>query len=77
MTDWNETLDMEESAQRFYRQLFLRRYALLLEKAEHTFRLSPETMMDLRKKVLTLDWIDTGLEKLELREAHLKVPKGS
>ncbi len=58
------TMDSE----RFYRQLFLRRYALLLEKAEQVFRLSPDTMAELRKKILNLDWIDSGLEKLD---AHL------
>lgn len=56
-------MDCEEE-RRFYRQLFLRRYALLLEKAEHTFRIPPEVMQDLRRRILTLDWVDRGVEKL-------------
>ncbi len=55
---------MEDEERRFYRQLFLRRYALLLEKAEHTFRVSPETMRELRASILCLDWVDRGVEKL-------------
>ena len=50
--------------ERFYRQLFLKRYALLLEKAEHTFRIPKETMEILRSQILTLDWVDTGVRKL-------------
>lgn len=59
-------MDLE---QRFYRQLFLRRYALLLEKAEHTYKLPTDTMMQLRRSILSLDWADTGIEKLEKRLA--------
>jgi hypothetical protein len=58
---------MDSNEHRFYRQLFLRRYALLLEKAEHTFRIPPETMGILRSHILSLDWVDTGVEKLEAR----------
>ena len=59
---------METSLEnRFYRQLFLRRYALLLEKAEHTFRIPPETMRLLRSHILSLAWVDAGVEKLEAR----------
>ncbi len=56
-----------ELEQRFYRQLFLRRYALLLEKAEHTYKLPPETMDLLRRRILCLDWADAGIEKLGKR----------
>lgn len=55
---------MEDEERRFYRQLFLRRYALLLEKAEHTFHVSPETMRELRARILCLGWVDHGVEKL-------------
>jgi hypothetical protein len=58
-----------ELEQRLYRQLFLRRYALLLEKVEHTYKLSPETMDLLRRRILCLDWADAGIEKLEKRLA--------
>ncbi len=58
---------MESLEHRFYRQLFLRRYALLLEKAEHTFRIPPETMRILKSHILSLAWVDEGVEKLETR----------
>jgi hypothetical protein len=58
-----------ELEQRLYRQLFLRRYALLLEKVEHTYKLPPETMDLLRRRILSLDWADAGIEKLGKRLA--------
>jgi hypothetical protein len=54
-----------ELSHRFYRQLFLRRYALLLEKAEHTFRLPADVVCRLRSHILSLDWVDGGIELLE------------
>ena len=56
--------DTNTMDERFYRQLFLRRYALLLEKAEHTFKIPKETMDLLRSRILTLDWVDVGVRKL-------------
>lgn len=53
-----------DDERRFYRQLFLRRYALLLEKAEYTFHIPPEIAHDIRRRILTLDWVDRGVEKL-------------
>ena len=50
--------------QTFYRKLFLRRYALLLQKVEKTYSINPEIMTSLRKNILALDWIDVGVEKL-------------
>jgi hypothetical protein len=50
--------------QTFYRKLFLRRYALLLEKVERTYKLDAETVAAIRKKIVCLDWVDVGVEKL-------------
>ena len=60
-------MSLQETESRFYRQLFLRRYALLLEKAEQTFHIPKETMDPLRRKLLSLDWVDEGVEKLGRR----------
>jgi hypothetical protein len=53
---------MEE---RFYRQLFLKRYALLLEKAERTYHIPKDTMDLLKRQVLSLDWVDPGVAILQ------------
>ncbi len=55
---------MTETELRFYRQLFLRRYAMLLTKAEHTYSIPHETMEKLRRQILTLDWVDVGVQKI-------------
>ena len=52
---------MEE---RFYRQLFLKRYALLLEKAERIYHIPKDTMDILKREVLSLDWVDPGVHIL-------------
>jgi hypothetical protein len=59
-----------ELSRRFYRQLFLRRYALLLEKAEHTFHLPADVAQRLRSHILCLDWVDGGIELLEKKTKH-------
>lgn len=58
---------MEE---RFYRQLFLKRYALLLEKAERTYSIPKETMDALKRKVLSLDWVDPGVALLRQNQRN-------
>jgi hypothetical protein len=58
-------MDAHEINNRFYRQLFLRRYTLLLEKVEHTYPSLPkETLADIRKKILSLAWVDVGVERI-------------
>lgn len=49
----------------FYRQLFFKRYSLLLEKVENTYKVDEKTMDRIRSKILTLTWIDPGIEKLK------------
>jgi hypothetical protein len=61
---------MEE---RFYRQLFLKRYALLLEKAERIYGIPKETMDILKRQVLSLDWVDPGVALLQTN-ASPKLP---
>ena len=58
---------MEET---FYRQLFLRRYARLLEKAEQTFGLSRDTMEILRRQILSLDWVDPAIARIHTRPSR-------
>ncbi len=55
---------MEE---RFYRQLFLKRYALLLEKAERIYGIPKDTMVLLKRQVLSLDWVDPGIANLHTK----------
>jgi hypothetical protein len=55
---------MEE---RFYRQLFLKRYALLLEKAERIYDVPKDTMSVLKRQVLSLDWVDPGVALLQTK----------
>lgn len=50
--------------QGFYRKLFMIRYARLLQKAEQTYKLSPAVMELLREEILSLDWIDQGVEPI-------------
>ncbi len=57
-------MELTESEIRFYRQLFLRRYALLLEKAEHSFPISKDAMIALRRHILSLDWVDPAIQRL-------------
>lgn len=40
------------------------RYARLLQKAEQTYKLSPAVMELLREEILSLDWIDQGVEPI-------------
>jgi hypothetical protein len=49
----------------FYRKLFLRRYALLLEKVERVYAPSDETKKAMKDTVLSLDWIDVGVQNLQ------------
>jgi hypothetical protein len=50
--------------QTFYRKLFFRRYALLLQKVERTYGLSAEAVAAIRNQITNLDWVDVGVEKL-------------
>jgi hypothetical protein len=50
--------------QAFYRKLFMIRYARLLQKAEQTYKLSPAVMDRLREEILSLDWIDRGVDSI-------------
>lgn len=58
--------ELTEAELRFYRQLFLRRYGLLLEKAEHSFAISKDVMISLRRHILSLDWVDPAILRLRL-----------
>ncbi len=40
------------------------RYARLLQKAEQTYKLSPAVMDRLREEILSLDWIDRGVDAI-------------
>jgi hypothetical protein len=55
---------MEE---RFYRQLFLKRYALLLEKAERIYHIPKDTMDILKREILSLDWVDPGVAIIQCK----------
>jgi hypothetical protein len=52
--------------QAFYRKLFMIRYARLLQKAEQTYKLSPAVMDRLREEILSLDWIDRGVDTINV-----------
>lgn len=48
----------------FYRQLFLRRYALLLQKIEQTYSVDTDTQQRMRERILCLEWVDRGIARL-------------
>jgi hypothetical protein len=59
---------IQEAEQSFYRQLFLRRYALLLRKIEQTYPTvggDPELAARLRNMILNLTWVDRGVDRLQ------------
>jgi hypothetical protein len=67
---------MTEAERRLYRQLFLRRYALLLQKVEQSFPHSKDFMESLRRHILSLDWVDTGIHSLAMRLTLLQTTDG-
>jgi hypothetical protein len=57
--------DTMDPARTFYRQLFLKRYALLLQKVEDTYpSIHPLKKKQLQEKILCLSWVDPAIDKL-------------
>lgn len=54
-----------DSSKRFVRQILLFRYKLLIDRICAVYQLSDEQRDVILKRILTLDWIDTGLESPE------------
>ena len=61
-----KTMELNEQEQSMYRRLFLKRYAMLIDKVEKTYGMSPEDVAQLKKRVLCLDWVDVGVQRLAL-----------
>lgn len=55
---------MTEEELTFYRQLFLKRYAALLQKAEKAYKIDADKMQKLREIILNLDWIEDPIRRL-------------
>jgi hypothetical protein len=55
---------MTEEELIFYRLLFMKRYAALLEKAEKTYKIDSDKMEYLRKKILNLDWMECAIQQI-------------
>lgn len=61
------TIQLQDSERSFFRQVFLRRYALLLQKVEQTYSsvgVDPELQKKLRERILNLTWVDVGVDRL-------------
>lgn len=61
------TIRLQDSERSFFRQLFLRRYALLLQKVEQTYPTvsnNPELQTRLRERILNLTWVDVGVDRM-------------
>jgi hypothetical protein len=63
------TMEQRDLEQQLYRRLFLKRYAMLIDKVEKTYGLSPEDVAQLKKRVLCLDWADVGVQRLSQKLA--------
>jgi hypothetical protein len=57
-------MEQRELEQQLYRRLFLKRYAMLIDKVEKTYGMSPEDVAQLKKRILCLDWVDVGVQRL-------------
>jgi hypothetical protein len=55
---------MSESERAFYRRLLLKRYQMLLEKADGIYKFDDAVKSRLRQKILSLDWVDSAVDKL-------------
>ena len=62
-------MEQRDLEQQLYRRLFLKRYAMLIDKVEKTYGLSPEDVAQLKKRVLCLDWADVGVQRLSQKLA--------
>jgi hypothetical protein len=51
----------------FYRKLFIRRYILLLEKAQRLYSIDESALTILHSRILSLDWIDGCIARLNVR----------
>lgn len=60
-------MELTEQEKTFYRKLFLRRYALLINKVESTYKLDPDVKKRLTDRLMCLDWVDVGVERLQSR----------
>jgi hypothetical protein len=58
------TMEQRDLEQQLYRRLFLKRYAMLIDKVEKTYGMSPEDVAQLKKRILCLDWVDVGVQRL-------------
>lgn len=69
----------ERAEHSFFRRLFLRRYALLLQKVEQTYPHiagNSELYARLRTHILNLTWIDAGVDRL-YHYIHTRSSSGS
>jgi hypothetical protein len=57
-------MELHELECTFYRRLFLKRYAMLIEKAAKQYAMTPEDVQHLKQRILCLDWVDAGVQKL-------------
>lgn len=60
-------MPLQPAEEALFRRLFLRRYALLLQKVEQIYPAvagNPEVQTRLREKILNLTWVDVGVDRL-------------
>jgi hypothetical protein len=60
-------MEFTEQEKTFYRKLFLRRYTLLINKVESIYKLDPDVKKRLTDRLMCLDWVDVGVERLQTR----------
>jgi hypothetical protein len=65
-------MELTHTERTFYRKLFLRRYALLLQKVEQTYSITPESLQRLRSAVLSVDWAESRIDALLKRLTRIE-----